>query len=88
MRKSWIQVNGELIPKEDCVAPVHTIIMPDIQPYKSMVTGEMIGSRSKHRTHLRQHGMVEIGNEKVSPRPMGDAPGLREDLARVVYGSR
>lgn len=38
-------------------------IIGDIQPYKSMIDGTMITSRSKHRAHLRQHGCVEIGNE-------------------------
>ena len=38
-------------------------VMPDIKPYQSMVTGEMITSRSKHREHLKQHDCIEIGNE-------------------------
>ena len=86
MRRSWIQIDGELVPKDEYVAPTGVIIMPDIKPYKSMVTGEMIGSRSTHRNHLRQHGMIEVGNEKPKTRPISDVPGLREDLSRVVYG--
>lgn len=39
------------------------MIMPDIKPYQSMRTGEMISSRSKHREHIRQHGLIEVGNE-------------------------
>lgn len=39
------------------------MVMPDIQPYKSMVDGSMITSRSQHRSHLKQYGMIEIGNE-------------------------
>ena len=38
-------------------------VMPDIQPYQSMVDGSMITSRSKHRDHLKQHGCIEVGNE-------------------------
>lgn len=38
-------------------------IIPDIQPYQSMIDGSYIGSRSRHRTHLRDHGCVEVGNE-------------------------
>jgi hypothetical protein len=38
-------------------------VMPDIEGYQSQVTGEWIGSRSKHREHLCDHGMIEIGNE-------------------------
>jgi hypothetical protein len=43
------------------------MVAADIQPYRSMITGEMITSRSKHRTHLRDHGCIEIGNEKIPP---------------------
>lgn len=38
-------------------------ITTDIQPYRSMVTGERIAGRSQHREHLKQHGCVEVGNE-------------------------
>lgn len=39
--------------------------MPDLKPYKSMITGEVIKSRSHHREHLKQHGCQELGNEIV-----------------------
>lgn len=42
--------------------PAPTVIR-DIEPYKSMVDGTMITSRSRHRDHLKAHGMVELGNE-------------------------
>ena len=45
-------------------------IMRDIEPYKSMITGEMITSRSVHRTHLRDHRCIEIGNEKQVSKPI------------------
>ena len=38
-------------------------VMSDIGGYISQVTGEYIDSRSKHRNHLKQHGMVELGND-------------------------
>jgi hypothetical protein len=41
------------------------LIMPDIVPYVSMVDGSIINSRSKHRVHLRDHGCIEVGNEKM-----------------------
>ena len=50
------------VPKER--APY---VSSDIQPYKSQVTGEMITSRSQHRDHMRQHKMIEVGNEKLEP---------------------
>jgi hypothetical protein len=38
-------------------------VIGDIQPYRSMITGELITSRSRHAEHLREHNCVEIGNE-------------------------
>lgn len=44
------------------------MVMADIQPYKSMLTGEMITSRSQHKAHLKSHGCVEVGNETMQPK--------------------
>lgn len=38
-------------------------IIRDIDPYKSMVTGEMITSRTRHRDHLKRHNVTEVGND-------------------------
>jgi hypothetical protein len=63
-------------------------VMPDIQPYQSMQTGEMITSRSHHRAHLRQHGLIEIGNEvkaamqKQAPRD--DREGRKRAIAEAL----
>lgn len=87
MRKSWVQINGELVEKGDYVPePQAHYVMADIQPYRSMVDGRMIQSRSAHREHLRAHGLVEVGNEtkhlkSKSPAP---PPGLKETLIRVA----
>ncbi len=84
MRKSWVQVNGELIPKEDYVAPQEkgVYIIPDIKPYKSMKTGEMITSRSQHRAHLKQHNLIEVGNEKLERKERHTPTGLKEEIIR------
>jgi len=64
-------------------------VVPDIQPYRSMATGEMITSRSQHRAHLRQHGLIEIGNEvdyhmKQARPPEPDRAGIRRDLVETM----
>jgi putative FmdB family regulatory protein len=41
-------------------------VMADIQPYRSMATGEMITSRTQHRNHLKSRGLVEIGDQHES----------------------
>lgn len=39
------------------------MISSDISGYISQVDGSWIESRSKHRDHLKRHGMVELGND-------------------------
>ncbi|MDN8688436.1 hypothetical protein Q0L85_13830, partial [Staphylococcus aureus] len=67
-RQRYIQdpVTHELVPAEDYAGPSKSeasYIAPDIQPYRSTITGELISSRSHHREHLKAHGCFEIGNE-------------------------
>ena len=70
MRKSWIQVDGKLIPKDQYTAKsegkLH--IVGDIEPYQA-VTGDMQGqwitSRKEHREFLKRNDLVEVGNEKA-----------------------
>lgn len=42
-------------------------VLKDIDPYVSQIDGSLITSRSQHRDHLRQHGCIEVGNEKMEP---------------------
>lgn len=59
-------------------------VMPDIKPYKNMINGQEIGSRSTHRELLRRHNCIEIGNETktlLAPRERPDvAPQQRKEL--------
>ena len=61
-------------------------IMRDISPYRSMINGQMITSRSQHRTHLRDHGCVEVGNDtshlKPAPKPVSTA--RKESLHKML----
>ena len=76
MRKTWIQIDGVLYEKgtEPDRRSLSPQVMPDIQPYQSMVTGEIITSRSKHRQHLKDHGMVEVGNDSSLNKPYRGIP--------------
>jgi putative FmdB family regulatory protein len=44
-------------------------VAADMSPYRSMITGEMISSRSQHRDHLKAHNCIEIGNETKYLKP-------------------
>lgn len=62
-------------------------ILPDIQPYRSMIDGSIINSRSRHREHLRAHGCEEIGNDSSltrEPKPIASPPGLKEAIIRAA----
>ena len=89
MRRVYVQdpVTLELIPKEDYRRrdPVAPMVMPDIKGYQSMQTGEWISSRSQHREHLKQHRLIEIGNEKMENRPRTiDRAGIRKAAEQAV----
>lgn len=87
-RGSWIfdRVTGELVPRAQYQAqnaPAGLQVMRDLDPYKSVVTGEVIGGRRQHRDHLRAHGVVEVGNEKpLSHRP-APLPSVGPDVKRA-----
>ena len=49
--------------KENMTRRDAPMVMSDIQPYISQVDGSVIESRSKHKAHLRQHKMIELGND-------------------------
>jgi hypothetical protein len=55
-KASW-QDKLEMKAKE---APM---VMSDIEGYISQVDGTWIKSRSHHRSHLKQHRMIELGND-------------------------
>jgi hypothetical protein len=76
---------------EHCGQPMSRMIVApmvaaDIQPYRSMCDGSMITSRSQHREHLRRHGVVEVGNEKLPDRvsTLGKAGDIKRDVAEIV----
>ena len=77
-----------------CGKPAEKIIsavghaMPDIAGYRSMQDGSWIGSRSKHRAHLRQHGLIEVGNERLPPRKPIPLDSPREDIRRALEMTR
>jgi hypothetical protein len=84
MRTRWVQVNGELVLASS-QGSTGGYVMNDIDPYRSQIDGSMIMSRSHHREHLKRHGCIEVGNEKIVPKVATPSAGLREQIARRVY---
>jgi hypothetical protein len=82
--------SGELVyaaPRFAEEAPKSFQVLPDIAPYKSMVDGSEIKGRRQHREHLKQHGLIEVGNETkhMKQRPLTTPPGLKQTVGRLVY---
>lgn len=42
------------------------MVQSDIEGYISQVDGSWISSRSQHRAHLKQHRMIELGNDPIT----------------------
>jgi hypothetical protein len=65
-------------------------VIKDIDPYVSQIDGSLITSRSQHRDHLRQHGCVEVGNEKMEPKTESwiekkeNKEALRQEIAARI----
>lgn len=59
-------------------------VIPDIAPYRSVVTGERIRGRAHHREHLREHGLHEVGNEPVRERKPKPLPPVAPDIKRAI----
>lgn len=73
---------GEQMRRKIC-AP---FVQADLPAYKSMVDGSMIDSRTKHKEHLKRHGMVEIGNEKPKEVKQEAPKDLKKDLHQTFAG--
>jgi hypothetical protein len=88
MRQRYVQdpKSLKLIPVEDWRAPAgaRLQVIPDIDPYRSMIDGSIIGSRSQHRIHLRDHGMIEVGNEHMPEHVYTPAPGLKQKIVEAA----
>ena len=94
MKRRFIQIDGvlhEVTPDYVPEPRADYHVMPDIKEYRSMLNGEVITSRSRHREHLRERGLSsnnEVGNDqsvlKARPKPLKSPPGLKEALIRAA----
>jgi hypothetical protein len=82
-KASW-QDKLEMKAKE---APM---VMSDIEGYISQVDGTWIKSRSHHRSHLKQHQMIELGNDVPMQHKQADMStkskeARKREIAEQVY---
>jgi hypothetical protein len=80
MKKTYRAVGNSWVETTKQANDSAPMIMGDIQPYKSMIDGSMITSRSHHRKHLKDNGCIEVGNEKMESKPAPVKSKTREIL--------
>jgi hypothetical protein len=61
------------------------MVQSDISGYISQIDGSWIDSKSKHRNHLKQHGCIEVGNEKMSNATPKQDQQLKQRIAEIAY---
>jgi hypothetical protein len=91
MKRTYVMVDGEFVERKRDARGRYHYVMPDIAPYKSMIDGRMITSRSQHRNHLKINGCVEVGNEDPTKFVKREKPKnsrvdvLRHQLANMTH---
>lgn len=69
----------------ECLSDLPTpMLMRDIGEYTSVLDGSRISSRSQHRDHMRQHGVVEVGNEKFPARTESMPVNVGKDIKKTI----
>ena len=76
--------------KEEMTRREAPMVMSDIEGYVSQVDGSWIKSRSHHRAHLREHRMIELGNDVPMKHKEADMSSKSKEarkrhLAEQVY---
>lgn len=62
------------------------MVRSDEQVIRSMVDGKIYTSRGRYRQHLKDNGMIEMGNDAPTKiPPLKPPPGLKETIIRQVY---
>jgi len=66
------------------------MVMRDMGEYRSpLEANTVITSRSQHREHMRRHGVVEVGTQKLGTMGGGERASMGragQDIARALQG--
>ena len=82
--------DGEMVYLREEYSPpkrsnlVSPTVVRDIEPYKNMINGGIITSRSEHRELLKRHNCVEVGNEKMQTKVSAQPSKRRELISRQL----
>lgn len=62
-----------------------TNVMADMKEYRSPLDGTVVRSRKHHRDHMRKHGVIEVGNEKLKGKNgTYDPSNVRDEINRSI----
>lgn len=59
-------------------------VIRDIDPYNSPIDRTLIRSRSEHRDHMKRHGVVELGTEKIHAPIRAQRPRAGHDIKKAI----
>ncbi len=87
---SSVERRGEL--PDHCGQPVKKIIsrsyvIDDTKPYQSPIDLTWITTKAAHRDHMKRHGVIEVGNEKLT-RPATkqyEPTGIKKDIYEAMH---
>ena len=82
------KTRGKVVEVHRDMCETRPQVMPDVAPYRSVITGEIIGGRAQHREHLRRHGCEEVGNERPELKPRDFTPDRGEIKDAVREANR
>lgn len=59
-------------------------VIRDVETYISPIDRSIIRSRSDHRDHMKRHGVVELGTEKLHAPEKAKRPRAGHDIKRAI----
>lgn len=66
------------------VAKRNITVIRDIEPFVSPIDGSVVSGRRQRRDHMRAHGVIEVGNEKLKVRTPDPLPPVEHDIRAAV----
>ena len=84
MKRTYVYMDGEFVERKKDAQGCYHYVQGDIAPYKSMIDGSMITSRSMHRRHLKANNCEEVGNDDPAKHIRREQP-KNERLERLKY---
>ena len=85
----YVYRDGKLIPKHLAKPLVASkrVIIKDIEPYQNVVDRGTVGGRRQHRELLRNHNLIEVGDQAQKELPKQENKvdlGLVSEIKRAM----